>query len=112
MSQNPKMPDLMKLYVKSCVIGFLAAAVFVAMLMWFDMAGLWGLVAHSDAGAVAVLMLWVAHGIVFAGVQFAYAIMSMADRDDDDDDRGGTPARVWLAEPVRVRSDESRRPRR
>jgi hypothetical protein len=51
-------------------------------------------------------MIWVLNGVVFAGVQFAYVIMSMADDDDDDDDepRGGlrAPAPVFLAEPIPI----------
>ena len=101
---QPKLPNLVKLYIKSVAIGFGAAALFVGTLLWFNLAGLWGLVAGSDAGFIAVFMLWMFHGIVFAGVQFAFAIMSMADKDDDDD-HGGKRDAVWLAEPVPVRTD-------
>ena len=84
------MPDLVRLYVTQTVIGFAIAAVLVAGLLWFDVAGLGRLVAGSDVGVLAALLLWVFNGIVFAGVQFAIAIMGMAeDDDDDDDDEGG-----------------------
>ena len=96
-----KMPDLIKLYIKSVAIGFVLSAIFVGLLIGFDVMGLGGLIARSEVGVLAVLMIWFFNGIVFAGVQFAFAIMAMAD-DDDDEPRGGHPARVFLAEPVPV----------
>jgi len=95
-------PDLIKLYIKSCVYGFVLSAIFVALLIWFDVMGLGGLLGRSDDAILAIFVLWFLNGIVFAGVQFAIAIMGMAE-DDDDDKRGGTPAAVYLAEPVPVR---------
>lgn len=102
-----KTPDLIRLYIKSCLIGFGAAAVFVGMLLAFDVVGLWRLVTGSNAGLLAGFVMWVLNGIVFAGVQFGIAIMGMAD--DDDDDQGGTRSPVFLAEPVPVRVGNDRR---
>jgi hypothetical protein len=97
------MPDLVRLYVTQTVIGFAIAAVLVAGLLWFDVAGLGRLVAGSDVGVLAALLLWVFNGIVFAGVQFAIAIMGMAeDDDDDDDDEGGHVAPAPALIPVRA----------
>ena len=104
--QKHKTPDLIKLYIKSCAIGFGASAVFVSLLLAFDVVGLRGLVTGSSMGIVAVLMMWIFNGIVFAGVQFGISIMSMAD--DDDDDQGGRPLPVRLAEPIPVRSTDKR----
>ena len=93
------MPDLIRLYIRSIVIGFVAAAVFVAMILWFDVARLGYLVTHSDSGVLAVFLLWFFNGIVFSGVQFGIAIMGMADDDDDDTPGGGL--REWVPVPVR-----------
>lgn len=105
-------PDLIKLYIKSCIYGFVLSAVFVALLVWFDVMGLGGLLSRSDDAILAVVIMWVLNGIVFAGVQFAIAIMSMADKDDDDDQDGGLFAKVFLAEPVpvRIKHEERRAP--
>ncbi len=103
--RQPKLPDLIKLYIKSCIIGFIAAAAFVGLMLWFDVMGLWGLVSRSQDGVLAVIVMWVLNGIVFAGVQFAFAIMSMADKDDDDDE-GGRREEVWLAEPIPLRANK------
>lgn len=87
------MPELIKLYIRNVLIGFAIAAAFVAMLLWFNVMNLWHLVSTSDAGILAVVVLWFAHGVVFAGVQFAWAVMSMAEREDSGP-RGGTPAAI------------------
>ncbi len=104
-----KTPDLIQLYIKSVAIGFVLSAVFVGLLIGFDVMGLGGLIARSDVGFLAILMIWFFNGLVFSGVQFAFAIMAMSD-DDDDDPRGGRLARVYLAEPIPVRVD--RQPKR
>lgn len=101
-----KIPDLIQLYIKSCAIGFVLSAIFVGLLLGFDIMGLGGLIARSDVGLLALVLIWFFNGIVFAGVQFAYAIMSMAD--DDDDHHGGRPALVFLAEPIPIRIDRSK----
>jgi hypothetical protein len=96
------MPELVRFYIRQVVIGFAIAAALVAGLLWFDVAGLGRLVAGSDVGLMAALLLWVFNGIVFAGVQFAVAIMGMADDDDDDDDEGGHVAPAPALIPVRA----------
>ena len=68
------MPKLVRLYITHVAIGFGIAAVFVAVLLGFNVANLWHLVMGSDKGWLAVLILWLANGIVFAGVQFAIAV--------------------------------------
>lgn len=105
------MPKLIRLYITHVAIGFGIAGAFVGMLLWFNVANLWHLVSHSDKGLLAVLVLWLANGIVFAGVQFAIAVMRMKD-DDDDEPRGGkrqgmAMRRDYATIPVRV--DNGRR---
>jgi hypothetical protein len=73
------MPTLIRLYIRQVLVGFGLSAVFVAMLLHLDVARLGQLVANSDVGGVAVIMLWVFNGIVFAGVQFAMSIMRLSD---------------------------------
>ncbi|APG46294.1 hypothetical protein [Phaeobacter porticola] len=81
------MPKLVRLYIQNVVIGFAIAGAFVGMLLWFNVMNLWHLVSTSDSGVLAVGILWFMNGIVFAGVQFGYAVMSLAGKDDDP--RGG-----------------------
>lgn len=95
------MPKLVKLYIRNVLIGFGIAAAFVVMLLWFNVMNLWGLVSHSDVGILAVFLLWFMHGIVFAGVQFAWAVMSLAEKKDSG--RGGSPVvNVWRPAFVRA----------
>ncbi len=80
------MTQLVSLYVRSVATGFAVAAVFAAGLVWFDVAGIGHLILGSDIGWVAAAMLVVFNGIVFSAVQFAIAVMGLA---EDDAPRGG-----------------------
>lgn len=83
------MPKLIRLYITQVALGFVISAVFVGVLLAFNVANLRHLITGSDIGLIALLMIWFMNGIVFAGVQFAYAIMSMAEKPNRP--RGGTP---------------------
>lgn len=75
------MPKLIALYIRSIAIGFGLSAVFLALLLAQDVAGLRHLIFGSDMGLVAAAMVFVFQGIIFAGVQFGIAIMMLADPD-------------------------------
>src|SRR6056297_2483789 len=104
------MPKLIRLYIVNVAIGFGIAAVFVGLLLWFDIANLWHLISNSDKGWLAVLILWISNGIIFAGVQFGIAVMRLKD-DDDDGPRGGLRQHVMRPDhaTIPVRVDEGRR---
>lgn len=83
------MPKLIRLYITQVALGFLISAVFVALLLLLNIANLRHLITGSEVGIIALIMIWFMNGIVFAGVQFAYAIMSMAEKHKGP--KGGTP---------------------
>ena len=95
------MPKLVRMYIKNVLIGFAIAAAFVALLIGFDIGGLRHLLTSSSAGYLALVMLWFANGIVFAGVQFAIAVMAM--REKPGGPCGGLRAPVTFRTPARVR---------
>ncbi|WP_371228784.1 hypothetical protein [Roseovarius sp. 2305UL8-3] len=105
------MPKLIRLYIVNVAIGFALAAVFVGMLLWFNIANLWHLISTSDKGWLALLILWISNGIIFAGVQFGIAVMRMKDDDDDDGPGGGLRERVMQREhaAIPVRADQGAR---
>ncbi len=104
------MPKLIRLYIRNVAIGFAISAGFVAVLLWLNVMNLWHLVTTSDAGLLVVFMLWFMNGIVFAGVQFAWAIMALAKPRDND--RGGTPvAHDFVPLPVTVDNAANRKQR-
>ena len=103
------MPKLVRLYINQVLTGFGLSAVFVGALLWFDVANLWQLISGSDVGIIAVLMLFMFNGIVFAGVQFAISIMRMGDHDDTS---GGKRENVPDACPATVRVAVSARPQK
>ena len=89
------------------LIGFGIAAGFVAMLLWFNIANLWSLVSNSDVGLLAVFLLWFSNGIVFAGVQFAIAVMGL--KQDEPTGGRGKPLRVDFTRPIPVRQEAEKR---
>jgi len=95
------MPKFIRLYITHVTIGFGIAGAFVAMLLYLNIANLWHLVSTSDKGWLAVLILWLANGVVFAGAQFAIAVMRLKD-DDDDDPRGGHRQHVMRRDMVAI----------
>ncbi|MBL4812958.1 MAG: hypothetical protein JKX69_11530 [Rhodobacteraceae bacterium] len=96
------MPELIRFYIRNVAIGFAISAGFVGCLLWFNVAGLGNLVMHSSDGILAGFLLWLFNGIVFAGVQFAVAIMLMADPKSPS--AGGKARQVFqgLAMPVAI----------
>lgn len=93
------MPHLVRVYIRQVIIGFVVSAAFVALLLYLNVGNLWHLVTHVNVGWIAVLMLWVFNGIVFAGVQFALALPS-----DRNEPKGGKRDAIpaSLADPVLV----------
>jgi hypothetical protein len=89
-------PDLMRLYLRHCAVGFALSAVFVGLILWYDVAGLWGLIVRSDVGVLAVFLLWFFHGTVFGSVQFAIVVMAQAERDDGSEPPRGPMIPVML----------------
>ena len=68
------MPRIFRLYLLSAVNGFGISLAFVAMVMVFNVANLRHLILTSDVGVIATVAFWILNGIVFSGVQFAWAL--------------------------------------
>lgn len=75
------MTKLVRLYIRNILFGFGLSALFVCAILYFNIANLWHLVSTSNMGWVAVAMLFMFHGLVFAAVQFSIAIMRMEKKD-------------------------------
>jgi len=101
------MPKLIRLYIKNVLIGFGIAAIFVAALIGFNVGNLRHLMLSSPAGYMAIVMMWFANGIVFAGVQFGLAVMAL--REKDDTPRGGTRAPVTRMQPAYAKAQAKKR---
>lgn len=92
------MPELIRLYIRNIFFGFLLALAFTAALVGLDVANLRHLTLDTSGGWLALVLLVVFNAIVFAGVQFAIAIMRMAEPEGGP--RGGLRAPVAPPEPV------------
>lgn len=95
------MPDLVRLYIRNVIIGFLLSVVFTGLLIGLNVGNLRHLVSAVPGGWIAVFLLVVFNGIVFAGVQFAISVMSMGRTDNPPG--GGRPERIATGGLVSVR---------
>jgi len=84
------MPRIFRLYLVSALNGFAVSLCFVALILVFNVANLRHLIGSSDIGVMAAIAFWVLNGIVFSGVQFAWALNQMVKADTArlDDDGG------------------------
>ncbi|WP_449042730.1 hypothetical protein [Paracoccus sp. (in: a-proteobacteria)] len=97
---EPVLPELVRLYLRNIALGFLLALVFTGLLLALDVAHLRHLTLEATGGWLAIVMLVAFNTIVFAGVQFAIAVMRMAEPGDPP--RRGNRAPVAGHEPVAV----------
>ncbi len=108
-----KLPKLVRVYIRQCLIGFALAAIFVGLLLGFDVARLRSLILATQGGWIAAVLLVFFNGVVFAGVQFAITIMRMGEpRKPDGGRRAMSPVWRFLTAPqsVRIETTEPRHP--
>lgn len=84
------MPTIMRLFWIHMATGFGLAAVFVAGLLWLDIANLRYLVLNADGGYLGLAVLWVMNGSLFGACQFGIALVTS----QDDGPRRGRPVRA------------------
>ena len=104
------MPKLVRLYLKQIAIGFGLSGIFVTALLYTNVGNLWHLVSSSEIGWVAAFMLYMFHGLVFAGVQFAITVMRM--EHEDDEPKGGKRVPVATNIPARIEATAGVKPRK
>lgn len=96
------MPALVRMYIHHVLIGFVLGLLFTGLLLWLNVGNLWHLVTTARGGYLAVAMLVMFNAFVFSGVQFAIAIMNMA---EDDGQGGGTRDPLVAEEPAPVAAE-------
>lgn len=104
--EGHRLPRLVRLYIWQCLIGFAISGLFVALLLWLNVAGLRTLMLGTQGGLMALFLLFLFNGLVFAGVQFAITIMHMAEPEGGDG--GGRRDNVLAAVPGRILAALSR----
>lgn len=73
------MPELVRLYLRNIALGAVLGVAFTSALLALDVGHLRHLVTATQGGWIAVMLLALFNTLVFAGVQFAIAVMRMAD---------------------------------
>lgn len=100
------MPRLIRFYLMNCAIGAGIGLVFTALLLATDAGGLRHLVFEVRGGWLGGVLLVLFHALLFAGVQFGIAIMSLA----GDAGAGGGRTRPKILLPLAPLLAESQRP--
>jgi len=93
------MPVLIRAYILQVIAGFGLSAIFVGLLLWVDVMGLWSLIQRSDDAVLAVFLLWFFNGLVFGSIQFGIWVMGQA---EDGPPSGGIRQRVM--QPLRAQA--------
>lgn len=100
------MPILVRFLLVHAAIGFGLAFIFVSALVVFDTGGLRTLMASSNVGLVAFLLLVFLNGLTFGSVQIGVAVMLLGEEDGNPDGGGHSQwnrtwahIRAWLAPP-------------
>lgn len=102
------MPTMVRVYIRSVLIGVVLACCFVGALIALDVAHLRHLILTSDIGWLAVLLLVAFNTIVFGGVQFALAIMGQAETPPSRGKRQARPVPQPVVQPVAARPGRGR----
>ena len=89
MSNKQPLPRIVRLYIVSALNGFGIALGFAALILAFNVGNLRHLVSTSDVGVVAMVAFWVLNGIVFSGVQFAFALAQIVRAENAVNEHGG-----------------------
>ena len=76
------MPKLIRFFITHILIGFAVAAVFVAVLLYFDVMGIWTMLKQEERWPTALFLLWFGNATVFGAVQLAYAVMTLKEDED------------------------------
>ena len=93
-------PTLLGLFFQSLLIGALVSALFVAMIVTFDVGRIGSLLSTSGLKWPLLFILWLSQVGLFGALQFAWTICEIGGGSDD---RGSGPGRAL---PVRVKETD------
>ncbi|MEL7460067.1 MAG: hypothetical protein AAFX45_11255 [Pseudomonadota bacterium] len=96
------MPRLVQLFLVSTGIGYALAGVFLALVIWFDVAHLGHLILNVDGGWFAGGVFVVLTGNVFAAVQVGISVMRGVDAAEPPEGPTGPGMRGHATIPVKV----------
>ncbi|MDJ1016924.1 MAG: hypothetical protein QNJ35_10465 [Paracoccaceae bacterium] len=75
------MPDLIRLYIRQCLLGFALGIILSMALVILNVANIGYLIDNVEGGWLAFGLLSLFNGLVFAGVHFGITIMRMGDEE-------------------------------
>ena len=73
--------SLPRLFLSATAIGLTLSAVLIAALWVFNINGFHDTIAPSSDALLALVLIWVSNGLLFAAVQVGYAVHRIGDAD-------------------------------
>lgn len=73
--------SLPRLFLNATAIGLGLSALLVVALWMFNVNGFHDTLSHSRDALLALVVIWISNGLLFAAVQVGYAVHRMGDRD-------------------------------
>jgi len=103
MLQLPFRDRLVRFVITNLLIGMGVGCAFAALVLYFDVAGLWRLISRSADPYPALALLFGSFMITFGSLVCGTAIMLLPRDDDPPPPRGGKKAPIKIGGPARVR---------
>jgi len=72
---------LPKMFLNAAAIGLGISALLIAILWLFNVNGFFDAIGHSKDALLALVMIWLSNGMLFAAVQVSYAVVRAGNDD-------------------------------
>ncbi len=97
------LPRLVRFMFRNAAIGIAAGWIFLGMLLWADVGGLYSLIAHSRLGHVALFLLFGGFAVTFGAAGVSSAVLLGHEFDEDDTPDNASKAPVTELKPALVK---------
>ena len=94
------LPRLVRFMFRNAAIGILAGWLFLAMLLWSDIGGLYSLMVHSRLGHIALFLLMGGFAVTFGAARVSSAVLLGYEVEEDDTPDNASKAPVTELKPA------------
>ncbi len=94
------LPRLVRFMLRNAAIGIVAGWIFLGMLLWADVGGLYSLMAHSRFGHIALFLLMGGFAVTFGAAGVSSAVLLGHEFEEDNTPDNASKAPVTELEPA------------
>ena len=102
------LPRLVRFMFRNAAIGIAAGWLFLAMLLWSDIGGLYSLMAQSRLGHIALFLLMGGFAVTFGAAGVSSAVLLGYEFEEDETPGGSSPAPVTELKPALLKAPAKR----